>query len=161
MRSRFLHILMIALSSWVCSSSCSKGGGTTGGGPTRNPPGFTIDDWHWRNPLPQGNTLFDVTYANGTYIAVGDAGTILNFADGLEYSGVYLSIRSVASGNGTVVAVGGGDAILTSQTGRTWTLQKPHKTTLPRMDSSRLVSVSAPGAITMDACRPPSTASRG
>lgn len=36
-----------------------------------------LDTWHWRNPLPQGNTLKSVAYGNATFVAVGDNGTIL------------------------------------------------------------------------------------
>jgi hypothetical protein len=35
------------------------------------PPSDALNDWHWRNPLPQGNSLFGITYGNGTFIAVG------------------------------------------------------------------------------------------
>ena len=37
------------------------------------------EEWEWRNPLPQGNTLNGVTYGDGQFVAVGDAGTILTF----------------------------------------------------------------------------------
>jgi hypothetical protein len=36
-----------------------------------------LDNWHWRNPLPQGNSLYGVTYGNGTFITVGGGGAIL------------------------------------------------------------------------------------
>src|SRR5512136_2088465 len=42
-----------------------------------------LDNWHWRNPLPQGNTLQGVTYGNGTFVAVGENGTILTSPDGV------------------------------------------------------------------------------
>jgi len=53
------------------------GGGSSG---SSNPPGpysDALNIWHWRNPLPQGNNLSTVTYGNGTFIAVGDGGIIL------------------------------------------------------------------------------------
>lgn len=126
MHVRFMHVFFIGL---LCAfvSSCGEGGSQTPGGipnpsgPSPTPPSFTIDKWQWRNPLPQGNTLYDITYANGTYIAVGEAGTILNFSDGIESSGTFLGLYSVTFGNGTFVAVGAGNTILTSETGTTWT----------------------------------------
>src|SRR6185436_19676404 len=36
-----------------------------------------LDNWQWRYPLPEGNPLQAVTFANGTFVAVGQAGTIL------------------------------------------------------------------------------------
>ncbi len=33
-----------------------------------------LANWHWRNPLPQGNTLNCVSYGNGTFVAVGEFG---------------------------------------------------------------------------------------
>jgi len=35
------------------------------------------NNWHWRNPLPQGNDLRAGTYGNGTTILVGDAGALV------------------------------------------------------------------------------------
>lgn len=42
-----------------------------------------LDNWHWRNPLPQGNTLNSVTYGNGTYVAVGQSDRILTSPNGV------------------------------------------------------------------------------
>ena len=42
-------------------------------------------DWEWRNPLPQGQSLDDVTYGNSMYVAVG-GGTILTSPDGLAWT---------------------------------------------------------------------------
>lgn len=41
--------------------------------------------WFWRNPLPQGNTLASVAYYNGTYVAVGGAGTILTSTNAIDW----------------------------------------------------------------------------
>jgi hypothetical protein len=55
----------------------------------RMPASFTVnqstdplDNWQWRNPLPQGNHLLGVTYGDGTFVAVGNRGTILTSPDG-------------------------------------------------------------------------------
>lgn len=87
------------------------------------PPSFTIDQWKWRSPAPQGNSLWDVAYGNGAAIAVGAGGTIYHLSEGLKESGTFLPLWSIAFGNGTFVAVGAGNAILTSQTGSTWKWQ--------------------------------------
>lgn len=43
----------------------------------------TLAQWSWRNPLPQGNTIHDVQFMNGTKgFGVGDGGTILKTVDG-------------------------------------------------------------------------------
>jgi hypothetical protein len=36
-------------------------------------------------PLPTGNDLYDVAYANGQFVAVGNLGTIITSADGLTW----------------------------------------------------------------------------
>ena len=36
-----------------------------------------LDNWHWRNPLPQGNHLSGISYGNGCYVAVGSHGSVL------------------------------------------------------------------------------------
>lgn len=41
--------------------------------------------WHWRNPLPQGNTLNATAYGAQTYVAVGDAGAIIISPDGTNW----------------------------------------------------------------------------
>lgn len=45
-----------------------------------------LDNWHWRNPLPQGNWLNGITYGNDTFVTVGDSGTILTSPDGIEWT---------------------------------------------------------------------------
>jgi photosystem II stability/assembly factor-like uncharacterized protein len=43
---------------------------------------FSQSNWHWQNPLPQGNGLFRVKFLNSTdAIAVGSSGTIMKTAD--------------------------------------------------------------------------------
>jgi photosystem II stability/assembly factor-like uncharacterized protein len=44
---------------------------------------FAQEGWFWQNPLPQGNTLFDVSIIDeNTAVSVGSAGTILKTTDG-------------------------------------------------------------------------------
>ncbi len=92
-----------------------------------------LDNWHWRNPLPQGNDLYAVVYGNGTFVAVSVDGTILTSPDGVTWtqrdSGVTRApLYGVTYGNNTFVAVGQYYAsntytavILTSPDGVTWT----------------------------------------
>lgn len=70
--------------------------------------------------------LFSVTYGNGTYVAVGENGTILTSNDGGDNwtnraSNTGKMLRSVAYGNGTYVAVGDDGTILSSGDGASWT----------------------------------------
>jgi hypothetical protein len=82
-----------------------------------------LDNWHWRNPLPTGNTLHDIAYGNDIFIAVGKIGTIITSSDGINWtmrnSGTTKQISHVAFGNETFVVVG--EAILTSTDGINWT----------------------------------------
>jgi len=62
--------------------------------------------------------LDDITYGNGTFVAVGDWGTILTSPDGVKWtkrtSGTKSDLHGVTYGNGIFVAVGGVGTILTS-----------------------------------------------
>ncbi len=69
--------------------------------------------------------LNGVTYGNGKFVAVGNAGTVLTSPDGTSWtsrvSGTSNDLKSVGYGNGLFVAVGSSDTILTSQDGVAWT----------------------------------------
>jgi hypothetical protein len=85
--------------------------------------------WTVVTPPPTSNNLRSVTYGNGLYVAVGDAGTILTSPDGLNWtsqaSGITTRLWSVAYGNNLYVTVGdsggGSGRILTSANGISWT----------------------------------------
>ena len=87
--------------------------------------GEPLDTWHWRNPIPTGNSLYGLSASADRYVAVGELGTILVSEDGNHWfaveSGTQNSLRAVACGNGNWVAVGDFGEILTSADGITWT----------------------------------------
>jgi photosystem II stability/assembly factor-like uncharacterized protein len=88
--------------------------------------------WEWQNPLPQGNTLYDIdVFGTSTAVACGDRATIIRTIDG----GGTWNVTSLAGGatedlNGiciidltTIVAVGDNGRILRSTDGgASWTL---------------------------------------
>src|SRR5438105_9721293 len=69
-----------------------------------------VDNWHWRNPQPQGNRLNDVTFANGTFVAAGERGAVVTSKSGTNWTARPMvstnSMTSVAYGAGVFVAVG-------------------------------------------------------
>ncbi|UCD56149.1 MAG: hypothetical protein JSV16_09930, partial [Candidatus Hydrogenedentota bacterium] len=77
-RERFLLIVTAILSvAVILLLGCSD----DPVGPRPEPPEPT--GWVWQNPLPQGNTLRSVCFADAnTGTAVGDCGTILRTTDG-------------------------------------------------------------------------------
>ena len=83
-----------------------------------------LDHWHLRAPLALEHFL-RISYGNGVFVAVGEAGTIYTSSDGETWtrrsSGTSQSLRDVAYGGGTFVAVGEGGTILSSADGVTWT----------------------------------------
>ncbi|WP_138756167.1 S-layer homology domain-containing protein [Paenibacillus sinopodophylli] len=85
----------------------------------------SLDEWNIRSPLPTGNTLTEVTFGNGTYVAVGSKGTILTSSDGASWtgraSGTTNLLYDVIYANGMFVTVGAGGTILTSSDGASWT----------------------------------------
>lgn len=86
-----------------------------------------LDNWHWRNPLPQGNSLNGVGYGNSKFVAVGNAGTMLTSTDGMNWalmvSGTTNDLWGISCGNGTFVAVGEAGTILTSEDGGVWVIR--------------------------------------
>jgi hypothetical protein len=58
--ARLLVALLLTLVAYNASGSSGSGAGTT-----------------WTSRTSQGNALFGVAYGNGTFVAVGDNGTIL------------------------------------------------------------------------------------
>lgn len=91
-------------------------------------PGLSLADpletWHWRNPLPQGNTLNDITYANDIFVAVGN-NTVLTSSDGINWTEgsieAHSFINGVSFGNGLFVAVGINGGVWISPDGVKWT----------------------------------------
>lgn len=76
---------------------------------------------------PTTNTLNDVTYGNGLYVAVGDNSTILTSPDGTVWTvrsastSVPTTLRGVTFSGTQFVAVGYGGTVVTSTNGITWT----------------------------------------
>jgi len=82
-----------------------------------------LDNWHWRNPLPQGNGFFSVAYGNNTFVALSL--NILTSPDGMTWTPrtakTFLDegLFGVTYAKNMFVAVGG--PICTSPDGVTWT----------------------------------------
>jgi photosystem II stability/assembly factor-like uncharacterized protein len=89
------------------------------------------EDWHWQNPLPQGNLLSSVDFVDEfTGFAVSDYGTVLKTVDGggswtIINTGVIDFFMSICFTDiNTGYAVGyTGSIIKTTNSGVTWTLQ--------------------------------------
>ncbi|HXJ58996.1 MAG TPA: hypothetical protein VNU68_20245 [Verrucomicrobiae bacterium] len=86
-----------------------------------------LDDWSSpAQSLPTQN-LKSLSYGDGRFVAVGDRGTILASADGMEWSpmlsGVTDDLAGVAYGRQLFVAVGNAGLVLTSTNGSNWTKQ--------------------------------------
>ncbi len=85
-----------------------------------------LDNWHWRNPLPQGNTLSGIAFGQGMFVAVGASGTLMTSADGSHWNvrdvRTTKSLEDITYGAGLFVAVGAG-VVLTSTNGTDWSSQ--------------------------------------
>ncbi len=85
--------------------------------------GHPLDQWHLRSSSTTSD-LNDVTFGNGTAVAVGQSGAIVISYDFLDWtsqgSGPLPDLNGVTFGNGIFVAVGDGGTILTSPDGITW-----------------------------------------
>ena len=88
-----------------------------------------LDQWSWRRPQPQGNTLSAVAWRNGQFIAAGYRGTLVASTNGIDWSNI-ISLEAgpdffgIAAGPSNYVAVGesqvGAAAIYTSADGVRW-----------------------------------------
>jgi photosystem II stability/assembly factor-like uncharacterized protein len=90
---------------------------------------FSQSGWFWQNPLPQGNTLYDVELiGNGIAIACGETGTILRTTDNgnswniiKNDSGVvYKSVDFYNSNIGWIISTYNGKVIKTTNAGINW-----------------------------------------
>ena len=83
-----------------------------------------LDTWYLRPP-PQGDNLSAITYGNGTFVAVGDSGTIITSIDGSRWtsssSGISHNLYAVTYGKNQFVIVGDSGLTFTSSNGITWT----------------------------------------
>jgi hypothetical protein len=86
-----------------------------------------LDQWHWRNPLPQGNRLLRIVSANGTSVALGELGTVLTSTDGTNWvtqdSGTTFALHDCAYGSSRYVIVGENGTVLISTNLISWTPQ--------------------------------------
>ncbi len=84
-----------------------------------------LDDWQWRNPLPQGESLRSIAYGSGRFVAVGNGGAVLTSPDGTIWTpqtfGTPQNLTAVTFANGIFVVVGINGSALTSADGQTWT----------------------------------------
>jgi len=92
-----------------------------------SPPSAVADSFDVLSPRfsPVTQSLRAVEYANGTYVAVGDGGTILTSADSVTWipqvSGTTNRLNGIKYGTDGFVAVGDASTILESPDGIAWT----------------------------------------
>lgn len=89
-----------------------------------------LDNWHWRNPLPNGNpqaappTLYGLAFANGKFIGVGDGGAASVSLDGTNWTQLLTAttnqLNNIAYLNGTWMAVGNNGLVESSADGTNW-----------------------------------------
>ncbi len=86
-----------------------------------------LNTWHWRTPLPQGNSLRGAAGTTNRYVAVGEAGTILVSTNTLDWvvvnPPIATNLNAICFAANQFVIVGDGGTILTSASGTNWTLR--------------------------------------
>ena len=85
----------------------------------------SLDRWHARPAPSPAVSLHALTFADGSFVAVGDAGAILTSPDGVNWTPRYSStaddLLAITYGQGLYVAIGSAPTILTSPDGVFWT----------------------------------------
>src|SRR5262245_40355774 len=83
-----------------------------------------LDTWFWRNPSSNGPVINGVAYGKGTFVTVGNGGSVTTSSDGVTWlrgnSGVEDDLHAITFANSNFVAVGAGDTILISSNGLAW-----------------------------------------
>jgi hypothetical protein len=90
----------------------------------------SLDAKTWTERSKPDNTgLFGVTYGDGTFVAVGNNGTVCLTSDGIAWqkinAGTDRRLRSIVYGGGQFVAVGQNGIIVSSKYGSDWTIRSP------------------------------------
>jgi hypothetical protein len=87
--------------------------------------GDALDNWHWLNPLPTGNSLYGITYAASHFVAVGNCGSALSSTNGVNWttslSVTTNNLNAITYGDGQFVAIGNNGVVQTSPDGTNWT----------------------------------------
>src|SRR6267378_2836630 len=133
MNPRFL-LLILSLAG-ICATCLAIQTGYARSGAIRRPNhdrvGSTVAHWVWQNPLPQGNTLYGVSFTDSnTGTATGDNGTIIRTTNGgntwvSQTSGTTNNLNAVSftdANNGTAVSWYG-IILRTTDSGATWVSQ--------------------------------------
>lgn len=89
--------------------------------------GFSAE-WIWQNPLPQGNTLYKISFYNEWYgYAIGDYGTIMFTSDKgttweIQYEGITDNLRDICVKDSVTAWIAGdnGTIFYTTNNGATW-----------------------------------------
>ena len=92
-----------------------------------------LNNWHWRNPLPNGNpqfgaqTLNAIIFTNGTFFGVGNDGVVATSLDATNWAQSFTAtsnqLNAIIFADGMFVAVGNSGTIETSADGTNWVLQ--------------------------------------
>ena len=92
-----------------------------------------LNNWHWRNPLPNGNpgpgvqSLYGIVFTNGQFFAVGANGFEITSPDGTNWTewatATTNQLNDIINANGLFVAVGANGTVETSTTGTNWLLR--------------------------------------
>ena len=92
-----------------------------------------LDNWYWRNPLPNGNPqltpqmLNGIVFAGGKFVAVGASGVVSISIDSTNWiesaTATTNDLNGIVYANGELVAVGNGGTVETSADGSNWVLQ--------------------------------------
>lgn len=111
----------------------------------------SLDNWNSQNS-GTSSSLFKITYANNTFVAVGADGVILTSPDAVTWtrqsSGYSGSLRGITYANGTFVAVGNDGVILTSPDAVTWTSQSAFSGACITYANNTFVVVGGDGILT-------------
>ncbi len=88
-----------------------------------------LDHWHWVAPLPQGNSLREIQFINGRFVAVGEGGAVMHSTDATNWTVSPkpddITLLAAAYGNGVYVIGGAYGFIWVSADLETWTQASP------------------------------------
>lgn len=111
-------------------------------------------------PSPVSNTINDVAYGAGVWVAVGDLATIISSTNALTWrkanvpaslSSAHINLHGITYHDGTFISVGSAGKVITSQDGISWNIRNTpatnHDLNSIALGNGRMVTVGTHGTI--------------
>jgi len=88
--------------------------------------GGALDEWSWRNPVPTGNPVAGMNFVNGSFVALGEGGSVASSTNGDFWTTARIpttnSMKRLSYGGGRYVAAGARGTVAVSLDLKAWSV---------------------------------------